>query len=536
MKTVFCLLWMQLLARGQQVAGKVVNSVTGDPVKKATVILRAQGGSGQRGSYAVETDSHGQFAIAEVEPGAYLISVDRPGFHFQARGATGAPPPLTTIEQGKDVKDLVVSLIPTGVIAGRVLDEDGDPVRGAEVQAMRAAYSGGKKEMTSVAQVTSNDIGEYRLYGLTPGAFYIQASPNDGESNDIHAGETIRGPRRRETPAPTYFPSANDPARAVPIEVAPGAQLRGLDVRLRRQRLWSVRVKLPSEPDEKHTYSGKVSSLTTRYVSARQFSDGDMFTFQGLAPGSYILTIIQAEGEKHSYARLPVDVVDADLDAAVPAFAPAVEVAGVVRADDQKLHPWENIRISLMSDAWDSDGDPNATVGADGSFEIQNIAPDIYRLTTRFIQPVPDAYVKSAQVGDHDLVDWQLDLTKPAGPLTILLGTDVGQIEGSVRNANGEPVVRARVNLIPYGDHSGRTDQTRFAFSDEKGEFKFKSVAPAQYRIFAWEDVEVGRPQDPAFRKRFEKQSALVKMGPNGHEKIQVTAVTAEAAKKPDLQ
>ena len=229
-----------------------------------------------------------------------------------------------------------------------------------------------------------------------------------------------------------------------------------------------------------------------------------------------------------------MEIVNADVNITVEGFSPALDVKGVVQADDKKTHPWANIRISLRADTDSSYGVPSADVRADGSFVLHHIPPNDYRMTVQLINPVPDTYVKSISTGDHDLVDWRIDLTKETGPLKILLGTDVASIEGTVKNAGGDPVVRARVNLIPYGSHTGRTDMTKFTFSDDKGEFHFKNVAPAQYRIFAWEDVEVGRPQDPAFRKRFENQSALVKMEPNGHQKLEVIAITAAAAKKPE--
>src|SRR5271170_3899701 len=92
MKTVLCSLLAALTLHGQQIAVKVVNSVTGEPVRRAVVLARAQEAEhGQ--SYAAETDAKGQFTIGEMVPGSYLVSADHQGFHFQARGATGAPPP-----------------------------------------------------------------------------------------------------------------------------------------------------------------------------------------------------------------------------------------------------------------------------------------------------------------------------------------------------------------------------------------------------------------------------------------------------------
>jgi hypothetical protein len=135
-------------------------------------------------------------------------------------------------------------------------------------------------------------------------------------------------------------------------------------------------------------------------------------------------------------------------------------------------------------------------------------------------------YLKAVRLGDKQLPGRRIDLSSKPEPLTIVLGADVGEVEGSVQNAGGDPMARARVNVIAYGDHAKRGDLNRFGFTDEKGEFKIKDVPPGEYKVFAWEDVPVGAPQDPEFRKPFEKQAASVRMQPNGHEKVQVTAIS----------
>ncbi len=528
MKAVLYFLLTTTALDGQQIAGKVVNSTNGEPVRRAIVIARAQ--DTDRGpSYAAETDSHGQFSIHDMEPGSYLVSASRQGFHFQARGATGAPPPPLKLDRGQAINDLVLRLIPTGVIAGRVVDEEGDPVRGAEVRAFVSAYFNGKKQLSQVDVVMSNDKGEYRLFGLTPGTFYLQAA---AENIQARQDLPIRGARPPEKPAPAYFPGVSDQSRAVPIEVAAGAELRGFDIRLNRQRTYSVRFRLPSNPGPNQGYWAMIGDGGNRGTGLG--ISGDTAEVPGLTPGSHVITVVQNEGAKQNYARVPVEIVDADVDGGTLTFLPQIDVTGVVRADDKKTHPWDNIRVGLRSETPSPNSNRNTAVGADGSFTLHIALPDAYRVTVQFTRPLPGTYVKSIRTGDRDLVDWKVDLTSETTPLTILLGTDVSSVEGTVKNAAGDPVVRARVNLIPYGSHTGRTDLTKFTFTDDKGEFNFKSVAPGEFRIFAWEDVPVGRPQDPAFRKRFENRSVLVKIEPNSHQKVEATAIPAAEARKPD--
>jgi hypothetical protein len=117
--------------------------------------------------------------------------------------------------------------------------------------------------------------------------------------------------------------------------------------------------------------------------------------------------------------------------------------------------------------------------------------------------------------------------------VTVLLGTDVGEVEGSVERANGDPAVRTRVNLIAYGSHLGRTDLHRAGFTDDQGKFHIRDVAPGEYKVFGWEDVPVGAPDDSEFRKPFEKLAVAVKMEPNGHETVQLKAISVKRSQRP---
>jgi hypothetical protein len=86
--------------------------------------------------------------------------------------------------------------------------------------------------------------------------------------------------------------------------------------------------------------------------------------------------------------------------------------------------------------------------------------------------------------------------------------------------------------LIAYGNHLGRTDLSRSGFTDEQSKFHLRNVAPGEYKVFAWEDVPVGAPQDAEFRKPFEKQAAAVKMESNGHETVELTAISVKAGQR----
>jgi hypothetical protein len=131
------------------VTGVVINIASNEPIRKATVFLAAQDEAAGI-SYTTPSDGNGRFLIEDVQPGSYAVSADRQGFMLETDGAPGAPPPPLKVE-AESVKDVKIKLVPLGVITGRVLDDDGDPVRGAHVEAMAYTYRAGKKQlMTSI--------------------------------------------------------------------------------------------------------------------------------------------------------------------------------------------------------------------------------------------------------------------------------------------------------------------------------------------------------------------------------------------------
>lgn len=95
-----------------------------------------------------------------------------------------------------------------------------------------------------------------------------------------------------------------------------------------------------------------------------------------------------------------------------------------------------------------------------------------------------------------------VDRDVEGGTLNFVPGVEVGEVEGSVQNSKGDPLPRARVNLIAYGDHANRVDLNRVGFTNEKGEFKIKDVPLGDYKVFAWEACPRVRQKIRSFASR----------------------------------
>jgi Carboxypeptidase regulatory-like domain len=125
------------------VAGTVLRASTGEPLKKARVILSSRSADDSAQPFVAISDATGHFAFDP--PGRYDMRVDRTGFVPQryAQDDPDKPGAILTLAAGQKMTDLVFRLQSAGVITGHISDEDGDPAEGVIVTILRRVYSRG---------------------------------------------------------------------------------------------------------------------------------------------------------------------------------------------------------------------------------------------------------------------------------------------------------------------------------------------------------------------------------------------------------
>ena len=96
----------------------------------------------------------------------------------------------------------------------------------------------GIRRLTSVRSAQTNDIGQFRIYGLQPGSYYVAATARAAGGSPIQfadpSTQAVRGGRGL---APTFFPGTVSAEGAQRIEVAAGTELPGVDFSLLAVRL-----------------------------------------------------------------------------------------------------------------------------------------------------------------------------------------------------------------------------------------------------------------------------------------------------------
>ena len=493
------LLLLAVAAHAQTVQGVTVNAVTHQPVAGAVVQLISSAlendAEAEIEMYRGHSGEAGRFRFDGVVPGHYRAIADAPGF---TRANLSGRVARVTVARGAAVPEVTIAMTPASVISGRVVDQDGDPIAYASVEALRYGYPAGKKALQQVGMARSDDRGEYRIFGLTPGRYYVRAQ--------MRAGATA-------TYAPTFFPGQRDVAQASLLQAPAGGELHSIDIMLHQEQLY--------------TLTGKVVDAQTGqavanvYVMARTadgFANGgaqltDSFTIHGLMPGKYVLTAHEATGGVGKTARQVVDVGSADLTGVVLTLGAGIEVGGTVRTGGEVPEDATKIQFFLQGD----DTNIAGSVNASGAFAFHNVQPDHYHL----VWSIPKgSYVKSIKLGDRVLPDDGIDLTGAPAPLAIQLATDGGRIEGVVRNSAGKPVAGAVVTI-----NADTTYDVWSATSDDTGQYTIRDIAPGEYRVLAFDDAPQGAPEDAEFRKPYEKSAVTLQVLPSTQQKVDLVAV-----------
>ena len=207
------------------VTGRVLDAETKQPIAGAQVslILEGRPPTGPIAPTMAETDASGIYRFANLAPGRYRIMARRVGY------AVSAPPDVPQIVQvaaGQAQTAPDVLLGRGGVIAGRVLDQAGQPLVDARLMATRR-MNVGRGQAPSLIPIgngaQTNDLGEFRLHSLPAGEYFVQLIPRM-EPNFMGAGPTPRS----TAPATTYYPGTADAASAHGITLGAGQTVEGV--------------------------------------------------------------------------------------------------------------------------------------------------------------------------------------------------------------------------------------------------------------------------------------------------------------------
>ena len=526
------------------IEGKVVNANTGEPVPKAMLTLR--GAEPQRSpaspppSFSTTSGTDGKFAMKDVPPGSYRLHVMRNGFVMSEYGSRGPMRSGTTLklEPAQKMTAVDFKLTPHGIVSGRIVDEDGEPLSWVQVSMVRYRFANGRKQLVPMGGSSTNDLGEFRIFGIAPGRYFLSAAYNnrmmwDGTQDRSAAGAP------EQAYLPTYFPGSTDPSGASAFDIGPGQHISGIDMRLSKMRSTRVRGRVVNMTGVRQqgimvNLAPKDSGMYSLANRAMAQGPQGRFEFRGVAPGSYVLTAVIPDGQVMYSARQAMDVGAENIENLTITLAPGMQVGGNLGVEGSGAAAFDRTAVRLMLMPANSDGmmmfgpAANDRVKDDGSFRFPNVSPDRYQI--RVMGLSDGYYLKSVRVGDQLAADDVIDLSSGAAPaLQLTVAEGAALVEGAVSNDKQEPVTGATVVLIPEKEsRRSRYEFVKSATTDQNGRFTVKNLDPGDYRAYAWEDIEMGSWLDPDVIKPVESKAKKITLRERGKESLDLRVIRNE--------
>ena len=528
--------------------GRVLSVENGGPVRRAQVRIM----SPDIGSKSAMTDSEGRYEFRDLPAGRFNLSATKAGFVTVQYGQTrpfesGKPIDLS---EGQSMDKADISMPRGSAISGRLVDEFGDPVADAVVSAMRSAWSGGRRRLQpSGRTATTNDLGQFRIYGLSPGDYYLNATFRGGDMMGMEiAMATVMGGAAGGGPvgsnpnsgyAPTYFPGTANAAEAQKITLAVGQEAQNTDFALLPVKLAKVTGTVISS-DGKPVEGSMINAVPRNAEgvgmmmmagNARSDKNGN-FTIPNVAPGEYMLQsrVMQFmttgggdnvmftariggdNGAEAEVGSLPITVSGEDLPNVVIVTSKGATASGRIVFDDgSKPSSMTNIRVSAAS--VDSDG-PMVSFGgpgsvkADGTFELKSLSG------TRIIRAVnvpPGWMLKSVRVNGNDVTDSGMDF-KAGESITgieVTLTSKVTEVNGTVKDGS-QQVKDYTVVVFADEPQKWALANSRYVTGsrpDQDGRFQIKNLPAGGYYAIAIDYLAQGEWNDPDVLERLKSRA-----------------------------
>lgn len=529
------------------IRGRVVAGDTGRPLRRARVSL-AGIGLGRDGQHATSTGPDGSYVFRDLPAARYRITVNRSGYlrieYGQRRPAEQGRPVELAEAQTLDRVDF--SLPRMSGISGRVADEQGDPIEGVSIYAMRSLFFEGERRLVPVSgtSVRTDDDGEYRIPRLAPGSYYVMASTKETWTVTDSAGrEATYGYM------PTYFPGVAARQDAQRVTVGLGEYVRAIDLQLvpgRAAKVSGTAIDSKGRPFTRVQLSEQVRGLGFASFGggpgAAVAADGT-FTIPDVPPGEYTLQTSRygrdADGPPE-VALMRVFVDGSDLENIMLVGSNGGVVSGKIVAEEGALPKTSGILINIgetyrnqpppvLLGAFRQDaGQP--TVLEDGTFKVHNVFG-----RARFRITVPEGWmVKHVRHEGRDIGDSAIALGsgQQLTGVEITITNRVTQIDGQVVDDKDAPVGDATVLLFPadadrWYENSRAVRATR---PDQQGRWQLKAMPAGDYLAVALDYMEVDAWQDPEYLESLRRHAERVTISEGGAHSLALKVVIPKSS------
>jgi uncharacterized GH25 family protein len=483
-------------AQPGQISGHVYRADNNEPVPRAIVSLSPMGGrriTVTGAPQSTRTDITGAYTFTTVSPGNYTIAAQHSGYVNAMNGIAFAPETIT-VSAGETLSKIDVRLLAAAVISGTVLDEDNQPLEGAQVSAVSLRYQkGGQQTEQPLKSVTADDQGNFRLYGLPEGNYFLRVVNRNigiqsGESNFRLA----------------YYPGTPTIESAQRLKATAGAETSGVRFAIGAQSTFTISGSVIDNSDSPGQRRYVVTAIRTSEGQtiglSNQATNDSSFAIHGVPSGDYLLTArsltpaapVQIAGPNGSVqiaqrvnsgtAMARVSEADARVNISISGMA---EVDGKVAIENSNGQSISGIRVNLQTQSFVGGGSASsAGTDQNGAFKIQNVQTGSYLFS---VAGRNDMYLKQAVCSGRDYTYQPLTIDSgiTISDCALTLATDTATMKGQVYESD-KPVPGLVVVAIPQSlalRHLARYTLT--GNTNANGNFQITGMIPGEYLVFA---------------------------------------------------
>jgi len=514
------------------VRGVVQTADTGAPIRRAQVRAVSPGG---RETRLVTTDAEGRFELRDLSAGRWELTASKGGYvtmRYGQRRPFEAGRPIE-LADGQIMQQVNFALPRGAVIAGRVLDEFGDPVAGARVQALRYQLSQGTRRLSPTGMVAqTDDTGAFRLYGLMPGEYYVSALLRALPADDTADSTGY---------APTYYPGTGSVTEAQPVSlgVSEEASITFALMAVRTARVSGSIITSTGVP----LSNGMVMLLAPDAAGGggplafgagnRIRADGS-FALANVAPGAYTLMATsggpggRGGGGDIEMGTLPITVAGDDVTGVTVVTGRGATVTGTVVPAQGSSATFTRSALQVTAQAVGGAFGGFPGLGGGGGFGGRNVGEDgTFTLTNLFGSRLirlnglsPEWMLESVIVDGRNVTDTPVELA-PNADITgarIVVTDRVTEVSGSVTSADGKSSSRDFTVIVFPDEETRWTAPSRYVRSarpDQQGLFKIRALPPHdRYLAVAVDYLEQGEEGDAELLAALTGQASAFRLRP----------------------
>ena len=496
---------------GGRISGRIIAADSGNPLARARVQITSPALSKQR---QITTDESGRYEANELGAGRYRISVSRPGFVALEYGQTRPFQPGREIElrEGQTLDRIDFALSRGGAITGRITDHNGEPQAGVPMQALRFSWRpSGARQLEPTAhglfeRTLTDDLGQYRIYGLMPGSYIVAAGAVPGM---MVMPET-------EVQGTTYFPGTAqvDEAQSVEVELGRDAPV---DFALTPSRLARIAGRIVDSGGEpvgwRQVLLGSRTEVSMARRSAGTTRPDGTFEISRVAPGNYTIEVspVRSQPGDVEFVSYPITVEGHDLTDLMISMRPGATITGRVIWEGRSPQPFgtQRITVSAVDPKLSTGaliagvGEGNGTVDAKDSFTIIGVHGHVV-FHSSFVGRSEPWTLKAVRIAGADITDVGYNVTADIDGLEVVMTDRETRVSGMARGDGNQPAMDYVVVILP-GEVRPGINSTRFiqtARPDQQGRYQIKGLPPGGYVAAAFESLSRDGHYNPAFQKR----------------------------------